>query len=152
MGRMKISGYGPTAGPTQSRRAGKTDKSSTNTFARQLSDTFEATEEAHAAEAPAGMGSIDALLAVQASGDALEREQRQRFVRHAEDLLDKLEEIRHGLLLGSIPKDKLIALAQMVRTRRGEVADPRLAAILDEIELRAEVELAKLSPRDTAST
>jgi hypothetical protein len=33
----------------------------------------------------------------------------------------------------------------MVRNKREAGADPELAAILDEIELRAEVELAKLS-------
>jgi hypothetical protein len=33
----------------------------------------------------------------------------------------------------------------MVRVRREQVDDPKLTAILDEIELRAAVELAKLS-------
>ena len=32
----------------------------------------------------------------------------------------------------------------MVEARRGQVVDPRIAATLDEIELRAKVELAKL--------
>jgi hypothetical protein len=36
-------------------------------------------------------------------------------------------------------------LAQLVRARRDQVDDPRLIAILDEIELRAAVELAKLA-------
>jgi len=56
---------------------------------------------------------------------------------------------RRALLAGSVPKDRLIQLAQMVRARRDTVSDPRLATILDEIELRAEVELAKLSRRPT---
>jgi hypothetical protein len=50
--------------------------------------------------------------------------------------------------MGAIPKEKLIAMAQMVRSRRDNVPDPQLASLLDEIELRVEVELAKLSPRD----
>ena len=55
-----------------------------------------------------------------------------------------MEEIRHGLLLGMIPRAKLHALSQTVREQRQYVTDPRLGAVLDEIELRAKVELAKL--------
>ena len=82
---------------------------------------------------------------VQAVDDSTERQARKRLIRRGEDILDKLEEIRHGLLLGTVPKEKLMDLAQMVRERREACQDPRLAALLDEIELRAEVEIAKLS-------
>ena len=57
--------------------------------------------------------------------------------------------MRKGLLLGSIPKDRLAELARMVREKRERGADPVVSRLLDEIELRAEVELAKLS-RKTA--
>jgi hypothetical protein len=36
-------------------------------------------------------------------------------------------------------------LSRLARARRADVDDPRLVEVLDEIELRAEVELAKLS-------
>ena len=36
----------------------------------------------------------------------------------AEEMLERLEEIRYGLLMGSIPKSILADLAQMVRSRR----------------------------------
>jgi hypothetical protein len=60
-------------------------------------------------------------------------------------MLDKLEEIRLGLLLGTIPQSRLEQLAHLVRAQRELVNDPKLTAILDEIELRAAVELAKLT-------
>jgi hypothetical protein len=60
-------------------------------------------------------------------------------------MLDELEQIRLGLLLGQIPQARLEQLAQMVRARREQLDDPKLIAILDDIELRAAVELAKLS-------
>ena len=47
------------------------------------------------------------------------------------------------LLTGAISRDKLLQLGHLVNTRKGEVTDPRLAEILDEIDLRAQVELAK---------
>ena len=94
-----------------------------------------------------GMTGIDALLLVQQVDNSTERESRRRLVRRGEELLDGLEELRHGLLMGEIPSGRMMALAQNVRDRRENCGDPRLAAILDEIELRVEVELAKLSPR-----
>jgi len=70
---------------------------------------------------------------------------RQRAIQRGDAMLDELEELRLGLLLGSIPKARLEQLAQMVRARREQLDDPKLIAILDDIELRAAVELAKLS-------
>ncbi len=40
---------------------------------------------------------------------------------------------------------KLVDIAQMMRTQRQTTDDPRLNEIIDEIELRAEVEIAKLT-------
>ena len=113
-------------------------------FAEKLAETFEPVEESHAVEAPSAVGESMRCWRRRLSEMSFDGEERRRMVKYGEDLLDKLDDIRHGLLLGSIPKDKLIALAQMVRSRRGQVTDPRLSAVLDEIELRAEVELAKL--------
>ncbi|MTJ83915.1 MAG: flagellar assembly protein FliX [Telmatospirillum sp.] len=144
---MKVSGIGTTAGSGQSKKTARTDKASSGAFAEKLAETFGGVDETQGLEAPPAVAGIEALLVAQAVGDVLDGEERRRLVKYGEDLLDKLEEIRHGLLLGSISKEKLIGLAHMVRSRRGHVADPRLSALLDEIELRAEVELAKLSVR-----
>ncbi len=40
------------------------------------------------------------------------------------EILDRLEEIRRGLLMGSIPKDRLQELAHLVREKRERGADP----------------------------
>ena len=53
--------------------------------------------------------------------------------------------MRAAILTGSVPKSKLIELAQMLRDKREAGLDDEMNAILDDIELRAEVELAKLS-------
>ncbi|HEY1722783.1 MAG TPA: flagellar assembly protein FliX [Magnetospirillaceae bacterium] len=142
---MKVSGPGNSAGPSQVRKTGKTDKSSTDNFAKQLGGGPEQVDETPTIDAPAAVASVDALLAAQAVGGDVEEDVRRRLLRRGEDILDRLDELRHALLIGVVPKDRLIQLAQMVRARRDKVADPRLAAVLDEIELRAEVELAKLS-------
>jgi hypothetical protein len=64
---------------------------------------------------------------------------------HAEDVLDRLEALRAWILVGAMPKDKLVELAQRLRAQRQRSDDPRLNEIIDEIELRAEVEIAKLT-------
>jgi hypothetical protein len=144
---MKVSGPGNSAGPSQIRKTGKTEKTTTDSFAKQLGGGAEAVDETPSVDAPAAVASVDALLAAQAVAGDLEDDVRRRLIRRGEDILDRLDELRHALLLGVVPKDRLIQLAQMVRARRDKVSDPRLAAVLDEIELRAEVELAKLSRR-----
>lgn len=145
---MKISGVGSTRA-SSTKRAEKTRRGDTD-FADHLRGASDAAAEveAQAVEAPTTLAGLDSLLAVQGvDPDRGGGRGRQRLVRRGEELLDRLEEVRQGLLLGAIPKDRLSELARLVRSKREAGADPQLAAILDEIELRAEVELAKLSRR-----
>ncbi len=88
--------------------------------------------------------SIDALLAVQAAqapDDALTG--RGRAVVNATETLDILDDIKLSLLSGELPLNKLERLLERVETERGDVEDPELDNLLDHIELRARVELAK---------
>ena len=57
-------------------------------------------------------------------------------------ILEHLDKIRLGLLSGGIPRQTLQRLAAELNAARAETADPRLRAILDEIELRVRVEIA----------
>lgn len=137
---IKISGPGSTTSAGQSRRVERGGRRD-GEFARLLESG--ATGAAAPVESAAPLTAVDALLAAQAVPDSLDKEARRRAVRHGEDILERLDEIRVGLLSGGLSRERLIDLARMVRNRRDNVSDPRLAAVLDEIELRAEVELAK---------
>lgn len=70
---------------------------------------------------------------------------KRRAAAHGNDILDKLEDLRAAILTGVISKSKLIELAQTLRDKREPGLDKELNQILDDIELRAEIELAKLS-------
>lgn len=94
----------------------------------------------HAAPA-ASLAAVDTLLALQSVPDAATG--RKRAVRRAADMLDLLDDIKIGLLEGSIPRGKLEGLLRLVETRRDDIAEPALLSVLEEIELRAQVELAK---------
>ena len=84
---------------------------------------------------------LGAMLAVQAVSEPAER--RRKAVRRGHGLLDRLEELRFGLLEGSVPTASLQRLRQELAG--GEPADdPMLREVLAGIELRAAVELAKL--------
>ena len=88
------------------------------------------------------LGSLDALIALQEVDGALAR--RRRAVGRAGRLLDELESLKLSLLDGDISEPGLHRLAAAVREQREATQDPRLEALLDQIEARAAVELAKL--------
>lgn len=97
--------------------------------------------------AVSGGGAInaaDAIFAAQMAGGVEEREARRKLLKHGKSLIEKLEEIRGGLLAGHISKDKLIEISRFVKEKHFLVEDERLNDIIAEIELRVEVELAKL--------
>ena len=88
------------------------------------------------------LASLQALVALQALPDATER--RRRSLRRGGALLDRLDEIRLALLDGALPAETLPGLSAELAAAREGTDDPRLDGLLQEIEVRAEVELAKL--------
>lgn len=85
---------------------------------------------------------VQALLALQDVESPTER--KRRSVRRAGHLLDKLDDLKIALLGGELSGTQLEGLARAVREQRAATDDPKLEAVLDEIETRAAVELAKL--------
>jgi hypothetical protein len=73
---------------------------------------------------------------------------KSKGLAHGEQLLDLLDSVRDGLLAGGIPRATLNRLAAAVTRRHEAFADPKLQDVLDQIELRAHVELAKLEQLD----
>ena len=136
---MKIERTGSVRPSTPVKRTGKTGKSGDAKFSEAL-DQVGGRVGGVSGAAPAQ--AIDALLAIQEVDDAVDGRSR-KGQRWGESILDKLEELRIGLIGGVIPPNDLEAITQMLREGRGEVEDPELDQVLDEIELRARVEIAK---------
>jgi hypothetical protein len=90
----------------------------------------------------AGVMGVDALLALQEAGGPLER--RRKAVRRASRILDVLDEIKLALLGGDLTLGQLDRLRRALQDERAFTEDPGLEGVLDEIELRAAVEMAKL--------
>lgn len=91
------------------------------------------------------VGGIDALVALQGLNDPLER--RRRAVARGRVALDALDELKIGILSGAVGQpnlNRLRSIAAELKDRSGEAG---LDDVLSEIELRVEVEIAKMSPR-----
>jgi hypothetical protein len=99
-----------------------------------------------AATPAASLAGLDAILALQARPDTPE-ERRRRTARRGHDLLDSLDRLKVSLLMGRVSGADLKAIAGRL-AQRCESGDPRLDALLAQIELRAAVELAKLQARE----
>ena len=133
-------------GPSKTTAAGKTDKakkaSSTSgvSFSDHLVDN---STEAGPALPTVGVAGVSMFMAIQAAEHATDEQNRRRAIEHGHDLLDDLEDLRIGLLLGTYTKNQLMQLASRVRQQRSIVQDPQIMSILDDIALRAAVELAK---------
>lgn len=91
------------------------------------------------------LSGTDVLLTAQMITEDDEEELRKKNLQRGKKLIEKLEEIRDCLLVGSISKDRLIEIARYVREQTFPAADSQIQEILAEIELRVEVELAKLT-------
>lgn len=115
-----------------------------------------ASPQDHGAAGPAasvsatrGVMGVEALIALQEVGSPLER--RRRSVSRAGRLLDALDGIKVSLLGGDLSTHDLDRLSRAIREERSATDDPKLEGLLDEIETRAAVELAKLESVNRAA-
>ena len=88
------------------------------------------------------IAALDTILALQGIDEW--GDPKSRGIGRGELLLNLLDEVRDGLLAGGIPRLTLNRLALAIAKRREGFSDPKLQTVLDEIDLRARVELAKL--------
>ena len=95
---------------------------------------------------PGPIAALDSILMLQGLDDSTQG--KSKGLAHGEQLLDLLDSVRDGLLAGGIPRATLNKLAAAVTRRHEAFADPKLQDVLDQIELRAHVELAKLEQLD----
>ncbi|MGY8664634.1 flagellar assembly protein FliX [Bradyrhizobium sp. UFLA05-109] len=130
--------YGPN-GTTLGAPASQARRTSSGTFV--LPDTS-STQETKSASAPKAAANIDALLALQGiEEDPVER--RKRSVARGKTALDVLDDLKMGLLSGNLDASTVMRLRDAAANLKSSSGDPGLDAVLSEIELRVEVELAK---------
>ena len=129
-----------SVGSSPIKRGERSQNSGSGKFAKEVAGQ-ESTVDPVSGAAPAH--AIDALLAIQEVDDATAGGGNARGRQWGGEVLDRLEAVRLGLLSGGIPISELRSIADLVERQRENVTDAGLQALLDEIELRARVELAK---------
>lgn len=96
-------------------------------------------------EATGSIAAVGAMGGLLGANEVDEREARKRkAVKHGRLTLEALSQLRDAMLIGVLPYSTITKLERLVAAEREHTDDPVLMAILDEIEVRAAVELAKL--------
>ncbi len=84
------------------------------------------------------------ILAAQETGSFANMDEIKQQLSRGNNMLDYLSELRDGMLTGSTNPQNVQKLVDELRKEKNTTPDPQLSELLDEIELRAAVELAKL--------
>ena len=134
---MRISGPYSSPSVKPSKRKGKTSSSGKRFEIGKDS----ASSHTEGLSGPVSVGGVNSLLALQEVDEVAEK--IGKSVAWGSDLLDSMDAIQAGILAGGLTLSEVQKLKQLVEFR-SKSADQRLESIMDEIDLRAQVELAKL--------
>jgi hypothetical protein len=141
---MKVSSTGSVS-PAAKKKVSKSKASEGPGFASHLKNVENGSGDIAQVNELNGLNAVGSILAAQEvdSADDGQQKSRKKAQEYGENILNQLDEIKKDLLFGSIPKDRLASLAHSLRMKKGDIDDPALIKIIDDIELRASVELAK---------
>ena len=134
---IKITNTPPTR-PTDKKK--KSDSSSAS--GTQFKDYLSSGDGAKGSEESKSASEVQSFLFMQEVSD--EDVHRHKAIQQGKKTLQALEQLHRDLLLGHVPEATLRNLESTINRQREQFTDPRLKELLDEIELRAAVELAKL--------
>ncbi len=99
-------------------------------------------EETSASESASSITSVNPLFMLQEINE--DGRSKKKMISHGFDILAYLDKVRVDLLSGNMDIENLKNLESSIKNWRNKFDDPMLEEILNEIELRAVVELAKL--------
>ena len=142
---MEIKGTGPVGG-SNIRRVARGTSSTTDSVFKPTTPEGEDQPRAQMVSGPGPIAAVETILTLQGFDDG--GDGRSKGMAFGQNLLDMLDQVRDGLLAGAIPRATLSRLATAVSRKQDGFVDPKLQSVLDEIDLRARVELAKLEQAD----
>ena len=138
---MRIQGTTPFSSST-TRKAGNL-KEKSGAFSSLLG-AENAQTEATGTQSTRASSAVLFAQEVDTTDEEAQRDQQAHV--YAKGLLDQLDRIRMGLLSGSLSHTQLTSLQKIITHHQQTANDPKLNTILQDIELRVRVELAKLLP------
>ncbi|MCD6035045.1 MAG: flagellar assembly regulator FliX [Rickettsiales bacterium] len=136
---MRIIGPGGVNQPSSVKKKKKiSDSEDFDSFLSSAGDV----DDAVSVSQSSSISAMDSLLSLQEVGTPPSL--TEAATERGQQLIDYLDDIRHGLLTGGLQEERIRSLSTLIEKSRPDVVDPGLNQILDEIEIRAAVELAKL--------
>ncbi len=138
---MKVGG---TKGPNSTSSAKKSSASKGNIDIDFSQFVNSGASEIQDVSTTQSIAQLDILLAAQEVEDPTKRAARNKLCARGSDILEKLEQIRIKMLGGELTVGHMIDIADVVASHRERIDDPVLTSIMDEIDLRAQVEIAKM--------
>jgi hypothetical protein len=142
---MKVTGPSGPSAPSSARTA----RGASGGFSVPGAGAASPAAGAQPAAGVSGVADVGALMALQGVEDPTER--RRRAIRRGGGLLDRLDDLKLALLSGETGEGALERLSRTLREERPVDADQGLNSLLDQIDLRAAVELAKADLRRNAA-
>ena len=123
-------------------------RSASGTFSLEGENTARSAAPASGMRTIAGLETLLALQGVEEPG-----EKRRRAVKRGRNALDALDALKLGLLSGTLDTAALARLKSAASGLSEATGDPGLDTVMAEIDLRVEVELAKIGmPKGDAKT
>lgn len=138
---MKVNRTKGTDAASKTKKSSPTQGDSDVDFSQFVQGGAEQSTQVSAAQS---ITQLDALLAIQETEDPTQKAAKKRAVLRSDKVLEKLDQIRIKMLGGDLTVGHMIDVADIVASHRDRIDDPSLTAIMDEIDLRAQVELAKM--------
>lgn len=96
------------------------------------------------------ISNIGALLSAQEVDDTTVK--REEAIKNGSDMLDVLDKLKVGLLGGRVSPKMLNRMRILLAEKRQLAGEGKLQSVLSQIEVRAEVELAKLAQQKSLSS
>ncbi len=137
---MKVSGPKDTQATSKTKKASGSAGGGSS-FSSMISS---GSSETAATQATQSLAQVDALLAIQGAEDPTAKSSKKRMRKRADTVLDALEKVRMAMLSGRLTVGHMIDVADVVASHREKITDPEMTALMDEVDLRAQVELAKM--------
>ena len=139
-GDMKVEGPGKAQSASNTKKSGRADQSGSH-FGDFLTSGTTSTESAGQTQS---IGTVDSLLALQGADDPTAKASKKRMKERANVILDELDKVRIAMLTGRLTVGHMIDIADVIASHREKISDPALTDLMDEVDLRAQVELAKM--------
>lgn len=130
-------------GKTQKKHSKKTSSTGDGAFEGLLTDASDETSAGNATNQTVATNALGSLLSLQTI-EPDNAKQRQDTIDYAHNLLDTLESLRLELIEGKLDPASAKERMQTIR-RTSPTPDPTMMPLIKDIELRIEVEIAKLS-------